>query len=250
MAEVDTTGPAPTATKYLCDAGGNQLIRRDPTQTTLFAGDTEIVVNTAVTSNVVLGAVRSHTHGGGSSLPVAVRSSLSGGGVKYLFTDDHGTATLAMDVTTQQVARKQYTPFGQTRAGANSTSWPDPTRSFLGKPQDTSTGYTDVGARKYDSALGRFISADPVFEANSPQDWAVTPTPRTTRSPTATRPASKSAPSPTPASTTSSTAPPRSAATRRTSPAAVPTAAAATSSCSIRAAVAARVDRAAVPRRR
>ncbi|MER5528654.1 RHS repeat-associated core domain-containing protein [Streptomyces sp. NPDC002677] len=170
LAEVDTTGSAPTATKYLYDAEGNQLIRRDPTQTTLFAGDTEIVVNTSVTPNVLLGAVRSYTHGGGSGLPVAVRSSLSGGGVKYLFTDDHGTATLAMDVTTQQVARKQYTPYGQTRAGANSTSWPDPTRSFLDKPQDTSTGYTDVGARKYDSALGRFISADPVFEANSPQE--------------------------------------------------------------------------------
>ncbi|MFJ9900856.1 RHS repeat-associated core domain-containing protein [Streptomyces sp. NPDC091280] len=144
------------------------MIRRDPGQTTLFAGDTEIVVNTAVTPNVLLGGVRTYTHGG-TGTPVAVRSSLAGGGLKYLFNDPQGTATLAMDATTQQVARQQYTPYGQPRASANTTAWPDPSHSYLGKPQDTSTGYTDVGARKYDPTLGRFLSADPVFDATSPQ---------------------------------------------------------------------------------
>ncbi|MER5431345.1 polymorphic toxin-type HINT domain-containing protein [Streptomyces sp. NPDC002588] len=168
LAQVDTSGSSPTTTKYLYDADGNQLIRRDPGQTTLFAGDTQIVVNTSVTPNVLLGAVRTYTHGGAGT-PVAVRSSLTGGGLKYLFNDPHGTATLSMDTTTQQVARQQYTPYGQPRGSANTTTWPDPTRSFLGKPQDTSTGYTDVGARKYDPTLGRFISADPVLEATSPQ---------------------------------------------------------------------------------
>ncbi|MEU3029918.1 polymorphic toxin-type HINT domain-containing protein [Streptomyces incarnatus] len=168
LAEVDTTGSSPTTTKYLYDADGNQLIRRDPGRTTLFAGDTEIVVNTSVTPSVLLGAVRTYTHGGAGS-PVAVWSSLAGGGRKYLFNDPHGTATLSMDTTTQQVARQQYTPFGQPRASTNSSTWPDPTHSFLGRPQDTSTGYTDVGARKYDPSLGRFISADPVFDASDPQ---------------------------------------------------------------------------------
>ncbi|MFF2426825.1 hypothetical protein [Streptomyces mirabilis] len=61
---MDTSGSSPTTTKYLYDADGNQLIRRDPGQTTLFAGDSEIVVNTSVTPNVLLGAVRTYTHGG------------------------------------------------------------------------------------------------------------------------------------------------------------------------------------------
>jgi RHS repeat-associated protein len=168
LAQVDTSGSSPTTTKYLYDADGNQLIRRDPGQTTLFVGDTEIVVNTSVTPNVLLGAVRTYTHGG-SGTPVALHSSLAGGGVKYLFNDPNGTATLSMDTTTQQVARQQYTPYGQPRASANTTTWPDPTHSYLGKPQDTTTGYTDVGARKYDPTLGRFISADPLLQPTSPQ---------------------------------------------------------------------------------
>ncbi|MFJ3804587.1 RHS repeat-associated core domain-containing protein [Streptomyces sp. NPDC090088] len=169
LAQVDTTGATLTSTKYLYDADGNQLIRRDPGQTTLFAGDTEIVVNTSVTPNTLLGAVRMYSHGGTGS-PVAMSSSLSGGGVKYLFNDAHGTSTLAMDASTQQVARQQYTPYGQPRASANTVTWPDPTHSYLGKPQDKNTGYTDVGARKYDPNLGSFISADPIFEASSPQE--------------------------------------------------------------------------------
>ncbi|MFI7401668.1 polymorphic toxin-type HINT domain-containing protein [Streptomyces sp. NPDC049541] len=169
LAQVNTTGASPTTTKYLYDADGNQLIRRDPGQTTLFAGDTQIVVDTTATPNVLLGAVRTYSHGG-TGVPVAVRSSLPGGGLKYLFSDPHGTATLAMDATTQQVAREEYTPYGQPRTGANTTAWPDPTHSYLGKPQDKSTGYTDVGARKYDPALGSFISVDPVLEATNPQE--------------------------------------------------------------------------------
>ncbi|MFI8348508.1 polymorphic toxin-type HINT domain-containing protein [Streptomyces sp. NPDC085596] len=168
LAQVDTTGASSTTTKYLYDADGKQLIRRDPGQTTLFAGDTEIVVNTSVTPNTLLGAIRTYRHGGTGN-PVAIRSSLTGGGVKYLFGDAHGTSTLAMDTTTQQVARQQYTPYGQPRSSANTVTWPDPTHSYLGAPQDKSTGYTDIGARKYDPSTGSFISADPIFEATSPQ---------------------------------------------------------------------------------
>lgn len=39
----------------------------------------------------------------------------------------------------------------------------------FGKPQDANTGLDIIGARNYDPATGRFISVDPVFEQNSPQ---------------------------------------------------------------------------------
>ncbi|MFE9421950.1 RHS repeat-associated core domain-containing protein [Kitasatospora sp. NPDC006697] len=163
--DVITQGTNST-TKYLYDADGNLLIRRDPGQTTLFAGDTQIVVNTAVTPNVLLGGVRTYTLGGNTT--VATRSTLPNGGTEYVLNDAHDTAVLGLDITTQKATRKQYTPYGQARGTA--TGWTDPTRGFLGKPQDTSTGYTDVGARLYDPGLGRFISDDPVLETNNPQE--------------------------------------------------------------------------------
>ena len=53
-------------------------------------------------------------------------------------------------------------------------TWPDTSRGYLGQPAEPSVssdggGYDDLGARKYDPVLGRFISADPVLEAGDPE---------------------------------------------------------------------------------
>ena len=155
-----------STTSFVYDASGNELIRRDPGQTTLFAGDTEIVVNTAVTPHVLLGATRYYTLGGSGS-PNAVRCSMPADpGMWYLFADPLGTATMAMNATSQVLSRQEYTPYGET---ITSTGWPDATRGYLGKPAEPGTGYADLGARKYDPALGRFISPDPALEAYSPE---------------------------------------------------------------------------------
>jgi RHS repeat-associated protein len=58
-------------------------------------------------------------------------------------------------------------PYGAPR-GTPPASWPD-TNGFLGKPTDTNTSLTTLGARQYDPATGRFLSADPVLDATSPQ---------------------------------------------------------------------------------
>ncbi|XVV15800.1 polymorphic toxin-type HINT domain-containing protein [Actinoplanes sp. CA-131856] len=164
LAEV-TTGSG--TTKYLYDADGNQLIRRDPGRTSFFAADTEVVINTAADPVVSLGAVRTYTQGGGGAA-VAVRSTLPGGGTHYLISDGHDSATLSMDVTTQEVSRQQFKPYGEDRRSENATAWPDMTRGYLGAARNTDTGYTDTGARKYDPALGRFISPDPLLVLTDP----------------------------------------------------------------------------------
>ncbi|WP_051808740.1 RHS repeat domain-containing protein [Actinoplanes subtropicus] len=169
LASVTSTGGSSAVTKYLYDADGNQLIRRDPGRTTLFAGDTQVVINTSVSPAVSLGAVRTYSLGG-VAYAIAVRSTLPGGGADYLFNDPHGTATLAMDTTTQKLSRLQYKPYGETRGSPNSTTWPDATHGYLGAATDVGTGYTDLGARKYDPSLGRFISADPALETTDPNE--------------------------------------------------------------------------------
>jgi RHS repeat-associated protein len=164
LASVTTTkGSTSAVTKYLYDANGNQLIRRDPGRTTLFVGDTQILVDTSIAPAVSLGAVRTYTLGGGGA-GIAERSTLPGGGTSYLFNDPHGTATLAVDTTTQKVSRQQYKPYGEIRGSANTTAWPDLTHGYRGAATDLTTGYTDLGARKYDPALGRFINVDPLLE--------------------------------------------------------------------------------------
>jgi RHS repeat-associated protein len=115
----------------------------------------------------VLGAIRAYAHGGTGS-PVAVRSTMPGGGAHYLFNDAHGTATMAMDTTAQDLSRQQYKPYGELRAAVATTTWPDPSHGYLAAPKDTATGYTDLGARKYDPGLGRFISPDPLLEITDP----------------------------------------------------------------------------------
>jgi hypothetical protein len=73
--------------------------QRDPGQTTLFAGDTEVMVNTSTSTYSLLGAVRYYTLGGSvvageSSVPVP------GSGLWYQLSTPQGTATMTMDAVT------------------------------------------------------------------------------------------------------------------------------------------------------
>ncbi|MFD7361664.1 RHS repeat-associated core domain-containing protein [Streptomyces sp. NPDC059885] len=77
-------------------------------------------------------------------------------------------ATSPSPETTAQTLTKRYTtPFGAAR-GTTSGIWPDD-KTFLGKPTDTGTGLTHIGAREYDPTLGQFISVDPLLSPDQPQ---------------------------------------------------------------------------------
>jgi hypothetical protein len=131
---VTATGTNAGTTKYLYDADGNQLIRRDRGRTSLFAGDTEIMADTAASPAVLAGGVRTYGHGGSGA--VAIRSTLPNGGTHYLLGDGHGTASLAIDTTSLEISRQQYKPYGEDRAAANTTLWPNMTRGYLNAPTD------------------------------------------------------------------------------------------------------------------
>ena len=154
----DTTSAGTTS--YVYDADGNMLLEKDPGRTTLFIFGEQLALNTA--SGAVTGTRFLTLPGGGT----AVRT---GAGSNYSFelTDIHGTSLLALDSTCSNPIWRQETPFGAPR-GTATGAWPD-TNGFLGKPTDSSTGLTIVGARNYDPVIGRFISIDPVLESNAPQ---------------------------------------------------------------------------------
>jgi RHS repeat-associated protein len=146
-------------TSYAYDADGNLLVQRDPTQTTLYIGDEQLVRNdaTGVTSGT-----RFYTIGGAT---IASRSGTAP--PVYLIPDRQGTDQLTIDSNTYAVTRRQFLPFGGTR-GAAPTLWPGGDKSYVGGTFDSSTSLENLGAREYDPYSGRFLSADPVFEATDP----------------------------------------------------------------------------------
>lgn len=145
-------------TSFVYDADGNRLLRRDPGGTTLYLDGMELRRD-AATGEVT--GTRSYRFGGET---VAVRTPA---GLTWVATDLHGTADVAINAATLAVTVRRHLPFGAPR-GATPSSWPDE-RGFVGGPRDPSTGLTHLGAREYDPALGRFLSADPVTDVEDPQ---------------------------------------------------------------------------------
>ena len=145
------------STNFVYDASGNRLLRKDAKGTTLFLGAMEVRLDKATNAKT---ATRYYTHAGQT---VAVRTTA---GLSWLAQDHHGTGTVTVNEATQSVERRRFTPFGEAR-GAAPGSWPD-SKGFVGGEQDP-TGLTHLGARLYDPAIGRFVSADPIADPMDPQ---------------------------------------------------------------------------------
>uniref|UniRef100_UPI0031E127D3 RHS repeat-associated core domain-containing protein n=1 Tax=Saccharothrix mutabilis TaxID=33921 RepID=UPI0031E127D3 len=156
---VDTDTATGKPTRYLYDADGNRLITREPSGTTLYAGDVELFVPTGSTTAT---GTRFYTHGGKN---VARRTTA---GLTWTIEDHQGTGTASVDAGTLAVTRRHQDPFGVGR-GTPPASWPD-RHGFIGGVQDAS-GTVHLGAREYDPTLGRFTAVDPLLDQNSPQQW-------------------------------------------------------------------------------
>ncbi|WP_328677965.1 toxin C-terminal domain-containing protein [Streptomyces sp. NBC_00322] len=147
-------------TKFLYDAEGTRILKREPTATTLYLpGGQELVLTK---STGALAGTRYYSVPGGS----AIRTS-SDGKVRLLVADHRGTNTLSVTATTLAVNRRKTMPYGAPR-GTAPFSWPSK-KGFVGGDIDTITGFTHIGARDYDPATGRFISVDPVMDLTNPQ---------------------------------------------------------------------------------
>ena len=145
-------------TSYIYDSTGNRVQRKDPTGTTVYLPGTELKLSADGTKKE---ATRYYTFAGQT---VAVRTA---GKVSFVAADHHGTGELAIDAATGAVSQRRFDPFGVER-GEKTGSWPGE-KGFVGGTIDASTGLTHLGAREYDSAIGKFISVDPLIDHTQPQ---------------------------------------------------------------------------------
>ncbi|MFV2126354.1 polymorphic toxin-type HINT domain-containing protein [Micromonospora sp. LOL_013] len=156
LSEVDDPGDDHS---FVYDADGTRLVRRDGAGKTLYLPNMEVRYNTSTGSTT---ADRYYTYVDGV---YAMRNGL---GLTWLVGDHQSTQSIAVtSSSTQPVTRRRQTPYGMPRGSA--PSWPN-LKGFVGGDVDP-TGLVHIGAREYDSELGRFTSVDPVQDFAEPQQW-------------------------------------------------------------------------------
>ncbi|MBT2445660.1 hypothetical protein J7F03_00875 [Streptomyces sp. ISL-43] len=153
-------------TSYLYDTGGNQLIRRDPTSTTLNLGTDQITLDTA---SGKVSNVRTYAAPGGLSITRTTTGGTST--LTYQASDHHGTGGVQFKATDLAHVRRASDPFGNERGTQPAPGAWAGDKGFIGGTKEKSTGFTLLGAREYDPTTGRFISPDPIIDAGDPQQW-------------------------------------------------------------------------------
>ncbi|GCD42220.1 polymorphic toxin-type HINT domain-containing protein [Streptomyces paromomycinus] len=157
------------STENLYDADGERLIHRAADgSTTLYLGDTELTAG----KDGKLATTRYYQHPDGA---VTVRTAEEGDGTNgkgtldLQLTDHHDSGTTQIGVGKEglPVERRLLTPFGTDR-GTKPGVWAG-NRGFVAGREDGNTGLTQLGAREYDPATGRFLSVDPVIDFGTPQ---------------------------------------------------------------------------------
>jgi RHS repeat-associated protein len=102
------------------------------------------------------------------------------GTISYLTTDTLGSPRINTNASGQVTARHDYMPFGEeiiglgNRTSTNGYQADNIRQKFTGYLRDEETNLDFAQARYYCSALGRFISVDPLFESakpHNPQTW-------------------------------------------------------------------------------
>jgi RHS repeat-associated protein len=148
----------PGASTFVYDADGNRLLRTAGATSTLYLDGMEITAAPNGSGGTTVTAAR--FYGG-----VAMRTPAT---VTALLRNRQNSSAVAYDLSAGTVAYQRYTPFG-SRRGTTALAATD--RRFLDKSEDA-TGLVGVGARYYDPGVGRFVSVDPLFDAQRPQTLA------------------------------------------------------------------------------
>ncbi|THA72953.1 sugar-binding protein [Streptomyces sp. A0958] len=156
---------AQNETRYIYGPDGGRLLTVQGKQATLHLAETEVTTQAA---GKLVSTQRSYGAPGGSVL----RHQYGYQKASTLAAEvgDHQGSTYAEVAMTDgmPVRVRKQDPFGNERGAAASGTGPRTSAAFLGVSPDDASGYTQLGARMYDPAVGRFLSADPVLDIADP----------------------------------------------------------------------------------
>jgi len=142
---VSTAGP--TTTSFVYDGEGHRVTKTVNGVTTLYIGQLyECTMGGSCSKYIVAGDRRI--------------ASVDPSSTYYYHTDLLGSTNVITDQTGALVQTLVYFPYGATYANTGSV---DVEHKFRGRELDDSTGLYFFGARYYDPAPERFISADPTM---------------------------------------------------------------------------------------
>ena len=145
-----TIGSTNHSMTFVFDGDGSRVRSTLDGTTTTFAGTHYEVTGSAVTKYYYSGTSR-----------IAMRGS---SGVRYIFGDHLGSASVTADASGSNVTRQLYKPWGETRSSGSVPM----KYTFTGQySYSTEIGLLFYVARFFDPQLGRFISADTIV----PQPW-------------------------------------------------------------------------------
>ncbi|MEU5343997.1 ricin-type beta-trefoil lectin domain protein [Streptomyces sp. NPDC020766] len=149
-------------TKYVYGGDGARLMAVSATGRTLYLGEATISLNADKTPAYT---ERYYAQPGA---PTVMRHA-SGGGTSELsvqVADQNGTAYVNVALASgNKVMFSRTDPFGVERS--ENANWRSH-RSYVGGNDDAAGGLVHLGAREYDPATGRFLSADPVLDLADP----------------------------------------------------------------------------------
>ncbi|MCE6994367.1 polymorphic toxin type 43 domain-containing protein [Saccharothrix sp. S26] len=145
---------------FIYGVDGTRLLRKDAVSTTLYLGNQEVELAVGAPTPAV---TRYYTHAGRT---VAMREGKTK--LTWLGSDHQGTSQVSVDVGTMTATKRRQLPFGGARGPA--VLFPGE-RGFVGGTNDEATGLVHIGARQYDTDLGRFLSVDPIMDVGNPQQW-------------------------------------------------------------------------------
>ncbi|MEU5720503.1 ricin-type beta-trefoil lectin domain protein [Micromonospora sp. NPDC047738] len=153
-------------TRHIYGPGGNRLLTIQGRQATLNLGEAQVSVQKG---GVHVSTHRSYAAPGGAVVRYA-NHAVAGSALVALAGDHQGTPYAEVGLSGAMPVRvRKQDPFGNQRAAAPIGVNIQTNQGFLGAVRDDASGYTPLGARMYDPAVGRFLSADPVLDVTDPE---------------------------------------------------------------------------------